>query len=165
MQRSLPLWGSSYLDLRRPDGETLERLNGMPEKVKLRPVDAVTRAVGFRAVSAPPGRDRGVDIVAHPDPFGFERPRIKVQVKHKRNAAGGPEIRAFLGTLHPGDNGLFVSTGGFTSDAILEAERSREPVKLLDLDGFIQLLIEHYETLNPEYKAKVPLRKVWVPTE
>ena len=27
-------WGSSYLDLRRPDGETLERLNGMPEKVK-----------------------------------------------------------------------------------------------------------------------------------
>lgn len=69
------------------------------------------------------------------------------------------------GVPHPGDNGLFVSTGGFTSDAILEAERSREPVKLLDLDGFIQLLIEHYETLNPEYKAKVPLRKVWVPTE
>ena len=128
-------------------------------------VAAVLRAMGFRAVSAPPGRDRGVDIVAHPDPFGFERPRIKVQVKHKRSAAGGPEVRAFLGTLRPGDNGLFVSTGGFTSDATLEAERSREPVKLLDRDGFIQLLLEHYETLDPEYKAKVPLRKVWVPAE
>jgi len=128
-------------------------------------VAAVLRAMGFRAVSTSPGPDRGVDIIAHPDAFGFERPRIKVQVKHRQGSVGGPELRSFLGTLRSGDNGLYVSTGGFTRDAILEAERSREPVKLLDRDDFIRLLLEHYEALDPEYKAQVPLRKVWVPAE
>jgi restriction system protein len=128
-------------------------------------VAAVLRAMGFRAVSTPPGPDRGVDIVAHPDSFGFERPRIKVQVKHRQGAASGPEMRSFLGTLRSGDSGLYVSTGGFTRDATLAAERSREPLKLLDRDDFIRLLLEHYEALDPEYKARVPLRKVWVPAE
>jgi len=128
-------------------------------------VAALLRAMGFRAVSSPPGPDRGVDIIAHPDPFGFERPRIKVQVKHRKGSVGGPEVRAFLGTLRSGDSGLYVSTGDFTSDARLEAERSREPVTLLDRDDFIRLLLEHYEALDPEYKARVPLRRVWVPTQ
>jgi restriction system protein len=128
-------------------------------------VAALLRAMGFRAVSSPPGPDRGIDIVAHPDPFGFERPRIKVQVKHRQGTAGGPDVRAFLGTLRSGESGLYVSTGGFTRDASLEAERSREPVTLLDRDAFIRILLEHYETLDPEFKAKVPLRKVWVPAE
>ena len=128
-------------------------------------VAGVLRAMGFRAVSSPPGPDRGIDIIAHPDPFGFERPRIKVQVKHRQGSVGGPEMRSFLGTLRAGDSGLYVSTGGFTRDAMLEAERSREPVKLLDRDDFIRLLLEHYEVLDSEFKAQVPLRKVWVPAE
>lgn len=74
-------------------------------------------------------------------------------------------MRSFLGTLREGDSGLYVSTGGFTGDARLEAERSREPVTLLDRDDFIDLLLEYYEELEPEHKSKVPLRKVWVPTE
>jgi len=39
-------------------------------------VAALLQAMGFRAISSPPGPDRGVDIVAHPDALGFERPRI-----------------------------------------------------------------------------------------
>ena len=128
-------------------------------------VAAVLRAMGFRAVSNPPGRDRGIDIVAHPDPLGFERPRIKVQVKHRKDAAGGPDMREFLGALKAGDSGLFVSTGDFRPDAKLAAENSAQPVTLLNRDGFIQLLLEHYEALDPEFKAQVPLRKVWVPAE
>lgn len=129
-------------------------------------VAAVLRAMGFRAVSSLPGPDRGVDIVAHRDPFGFERPRIKVQVKHRQGSAvSGPEMRSFIGTLRADDCGLFVSTAGFTRDAMLEAERSREPTTLLDRDGFIGLFLEHYEALDSQYKAKVPLRKVWVPAE
>jgi restriction system protein len=128
-------------------------------------VAGVLRSMGFRAVSTPPGPDRGVDIVAHPDAFGFQRPRIKVQVKHRKGAVGGPDMRSFLGTLRDGDSGLYVSTGDFTEDAKLAAEHSREPVTLLNRDDFIRLLLEHYEALEPEYKAQVPLRKVWVPAE
>lgn len=128
-------------------------------------VAEVLKAMGFQAKSSPPGRDRGVDIIAHPDAFGFATPRIKVQVKHRVGVASGPEMRSFLGVLRSGENGLFVSTGGFTNDAAIEAERSRETIKLLDRDGFIQLLLENYETLAPEFKARVPLVKVWLPTE
>jgi restriction system protein len=56
-------------------------------------VAAVLRAMGFRAASHAPGMDRGVDIVAHPDAFGFQGPRIKVQVKHRKGSASGPEMR------------------------------------------------------------------------
>jgi restriction system protein len=128
-------------------------------------VAAVLRTMGFRAVSTSPGPDRGVDIIAHPDPFGFERPRIKAQVKHRKGKTSGPDMRSFIATLRAGDSGLYVSTGGFTDDARLEAERSREPVALLDREEFIHLLLEHYEVLDPEYKAQVPLRRVWIPVE
>ena len=128
-------------------------------------VAALLRAMGYRAVSTTPGPDRGVDIIAHPDALGFERPRIKVQVKHRTSTSGGPDMRSFIATLRPDENGLFVSTGGFTRDAEIEARGAREPVTLLDRDGFIRLLLEHYQELEPEYKAQVPLRKVWVPAE
>lgn len=128
-------------------------------------VAALLQAMGFRAVSASPGPDRGVDIVAHPDALGFERPRIKAQVKHRKDSVGGPEMRSFIATLRDGENGLYVSTGGFTRDAEVEARGAREPVTLLDRDAFIRLLLEHYEDLAPEYKAQVPLRQVWVPAE
>jgi restriction system protein len=128
-------------------------------------VAGLLQAMGFHAVSSPKGTDRGVDIVAHPDAFGFERPRIKVQVKHRRGPVGGPDLRQFIATLRESESGLYVSTGGFKGDAQLEAERSREPVALMDADGFVRLLLDHYENLDPEYKAKVPLRKLWMPTE
>ena len=126
-------------------------------------VAGVIRALGFRATSAPPGRDRGIDIVAYPDALGFGKPRIKVQVKHRGSAVGGPDMRNFLATVGPDENGLFVSTGGFTTDAVVEAGRARSTITLMDRDAFIALLIEQYEKLEPEFQAKVPLTKVRVP--
>jgi restriction system protein len=125
-------------------------------------VAALLRTMNFRATSKPPGADRGVDILAHPDPLGFGRPRIKVQVKHRKGTVSGPEMRSFRGALKDDDNGLFVSTGGFTEDAKREAEQS-PPITLLDRDGFLVLLLEHYEALEPEFQAKLPLRRIWVP--
>jgi len=128
-------------------------------------VAELLRAMGFRAVSTSAGRDRGVDIVAHPDVLGFEPPRIKAQVKHRRTSTSGPQMRSFIATLRDGENGLYVSTGGFTREAQLEAHGSREPITLLHRDDFIQLLLEHYDDLDAQYKAQIPLRKVWVPAE
>lgn len=128
-------------------------------------VAALLRAMGFKAVSTSPGRDRGIDIVAHPDALGFQTPRIRGQVKHREGKVSGPDMRAFLGALRTGDSGLYVSTGGFTKDAQAEAERSREHVTMLDREEFAALMLEHYEKLDNEFKAKIPLRAVWVPAE
>lgn len=126
-------------------------------------VAAVLRAMGFQAQTTPDGPDRGIDIVAHPDAFGFEKPVIKVQVKHTKSAIGSPAMRSFIGTLRSGDSGLYVSTGGFTSNARSEAEHAHESVRLLDRDDFIDLMLQHYDALESEYKAQVPLRRLWVP--
>jgi restriction system protein len=125
-------------------------------------VAGLLEAMGYRTRTSERGPDQGVDIIAHPDPLGFEIPRIKVQVKHRQSAAGGPEIRNLVGTLGEGEKGLFVSTGGFTIEAKNEGRRTTR-LTLVDGEEFVNLLTEHYEKLDPDYKAIVPLRKIWVP--
>lgn len=64
-----------------------------------------------------PGKDKGVDIIAYNDPLGTKDPRIKVQVKHRDQAITVDGLRAFMSILGTDDVGIFVSSGGFTTDA------------------------------------------------
>lgn len=128
-------------------------------------VAEIIRTMGFQAESAPPGPDQGVDIVAHPDEFGFEDPIIKVQVKHRQSSSGIGDIQRFIGALNPKEKGIFVSTGGFTSEAEKTVDKTEKRVKLYDREEFVDWLKEHYEDIDPEFKALVPLRNIWIPTE
>lgn len=75
-------------------------------------VAGLLRAMGYKTRVSPSGSDRGKDIVASPDGFGFESPRIVVEVKHRTGSAmGSQEIRSFLGGRHKDDKGLYVSPG------------------------------------------------------
>ena len=94
-------------------------------------VAALLRALGYRTIVSPVGADRGKDVIASRDGFGFERPRIVVEVKHRKGAMGAQEIRSFLGGRHADDRGLYVSTGGFTKDALYEAERASTVTHLM----------------------------------
>lgn len=126
---------------------------------------AVLRSMGFHANSSSPGRDRGVDIIASPDPLGLEDPRFKVQVKHRETSkVGADEMRSFV-TAISNYQGLYISTGGFTTEAMMEAERSNQPISMVDRDRFVTLLLEHYHNLEPKFKAMIPLTQVWVPVE
>lgn len=91
-------------------------------------VAALLRAMGYHiSWIAPPGRDGGIDILAHTDPLGINMPRIKVQVKRRIDKITVDGLRSFMALLGDQDVGLFVSTGGFTKEAETEAEpRKRE---------------------------------------
>jgi restriction system protein len=125
-------------------------------------VAGLLQAMGYRTRVSERGPDQGVDIVAHPDVLGFETPRIKVQVKHRQAPAGGSDIRNLAGTLIEGERGLFVSTGGFTKQALNEAT-GKPRLTLLDSEEFVDLLTEYYDRLDSDYRPFVPLRKIWVP--
>jgi len=125
-------------------------------------VAAVLRTLGFRTKLSRRGADGGYDIVAHPDALGFEEPRVKVEVKHRKGAMGGPDVRNFRSTIRSGEKGLYVSTGGFKGDAKAELEKAGTPFTLMDQDEFIALLTENYDKLEPEFQALVPLRKVYI---
>jgi restriction system protein len=125
-------------------------------------VGGVLEAMGYHVQVWARGRDGGIDVVAYPDPLGVETPRIQVQVKHQQATVGGPAVRELIGLLRSGDRGLFISTGGFTKDAENEAARSDRPISLVNWDRFVELLHDHYEELDPEFKATVPLKRIWV---
>lgn len=141
--------------------DRLSRLS--PEDMEIL-VAGLLRAMGYRTQRTPTGPDRGIDIMASPDGFGFESPRIIVEVKHRpKTPMGSQELRAFLGGRHAGDKGLFVSTGGFTKDARYEADRAKIPLKLMDLGELYEALTEHYDKADAKTRALLPLRKLYWP--
>ncbi|GIV03875.1 MAG: hypothetical protein KatS3mg015_2705 [Fimbriimonadales bacterium] len=128
-------------------------------------VAALLRAMGYSTpFVAPRGRDGGLDIIAYSDPLGAATPRIKVQVKHRQSSASVQEIRELMGLLHRGEEvGVFVSTGGFTSDAQATARTSQVHMELIDLERFLDLWEQHYEKMNDEDRALLPLVRVYLP--
>jgi len=111
---------------------------------------------------APPGKDKGVDIIAHNDPLGTTSPRIKVQVKHREDSTRVEALRAFMSTLGNDDVGIFVSSGGYSSDAKEEARtQERRRITLLDLEAFFDLWVEHYDNLTQDARQRLPLKPIY----
>lgn len=125
-------------------------------------VAALLRAMGYHTpFIAPKGKDGGIDIIAYLDPLGAQTPRIKVQVKHKPDTAiGASDIRALLGVLRAGDIALFVTSGTFSSDARNTSTSSREFIRLIDGDEFIDMWQEYYDKMSDEDKNMLPLKRI-----
>jgi restriction system protein len=127
-------------------------------------VAALLRSMNYKTEISSDGPDRGRDVVASPDGFGFEQPRIVVEVKHRRTEKmDAPALRSFLGGRHKDDRGLYVSTGGFTKDAYYEADRSNIPLKLMTLEELARAVIENYENFDSDGRALLPLKKLYWP--
>ena len=126
-------------------------------------VAALLRAMGYHVSwIAPPGPDKGIDILAHNDPLGTSTPRIKVQVKRRADKVNVDGLRAFMALLGEQDVGIFVATGGFTSEAESEA-RTKETRKLtlVDLEQLVELWVQHYEKVAESDKRLLPLKPVY----
>ena len=125
-------------------------------------VAALLRGMGYHTpFIAPKGRDGGIDILAYSDPLGTVAPRIIVQVKQQKDKVSVQKLRELAGLLRrEGDIGLFVSTGGFTPDAVSEAKSSSRHIEIMDMKRFIELWKTHYSDLTEEDKALLPLREI-----
>lgn len=125
-------------------------------------VGGLLQALGYNAQVSPKGPDGGVDVLAFKDAFGFEKPIIKVQVKHRKSSssAPAPDIQQLLGANPMDANSLFVSTGGFTSQA--EEVARRNSVRLVDLDELVDLAVKWYEYMPDDVRALLPLQKMYV---
>ena len=126
-------------------------------------VAALLRAMGYYTpFVAPRGKDGGIDVIAYQDPLGTESPRIQVQIKHRETSANVQEIRQLMGLLQKaGDVGIFVSSGGFTSDAKSTARSSHIHIELIDLARFISLWQDFYNKMSDEDKSLLPLTPIY----
>jgi hypothetical protein len=125
-------------------------------------VAALLQAMGYVTEVSPPGPDGGTDVLALPDAFGSGTPHLRTQVKHRSGRAERDEIAALRGILKPDrEVGLFVSFGGFTREARREAAAGTPHIRLIDLDGFVDLWATHSDALPAAARAQLPLAPVW----
>ncbi len=127
-------------------------------------VAGILRAMNYKTFITERGADRGKDIEASPDGLMLSEPRIIVEVKHRQGQMGSKEVRNFITVLRDRHNGVFVSTGGFSKDAKLEAERANVQLTLVDSDRLIELIIEYYDNFDVDTKLLIPLSKIYWPT-
>jgi restriction system protein len=139
-------------------------LTTMPPYDFQRLVGALLKAMDYYVDwIAPPGPDGGIDLIAHTDPLGTTGPRIKVQVKRRDTEKVSAEsLRAFMAVLGDQDVGIYISAAGFSSQAEREA-RSQEKrrLKLIDLERFVELWVQHMQGLPDPDRRRLPLKPVY----
>lgn len=126
-------------------------------------VAAVFRAIGYTASTQAGTHDLGVDVIAHPDPLGVHPPLLKIQCKSGTGSVGAPAVKQLRGLLNGPEKGVMVSLGGFTNDA-KHVQQNDADLVLIDSERFVELFLEHYEKLEPQWRHRFPLTRVYVAT-
>jgi len=126
-------------------------------------VAAVLKAQGYVVERTEKGADGGVDLTAGRGDFGFDAPRICVQVKSNAGPIDVTPLRELQGALKNfgADHGLFVAWGGFTSAALREARRSFFQLRLWSADDLISEMLSVYPSLPDDIRTAVPLQQIW----
>lgn len=126
-------------------------------------VDAVLKAQGFTTYLSPEGPDKGIDILAAGGPFGFDSPRICVQVKSGDSPADRPEFTQLIGAMQSvnADQGLFVSWSDFKPTVYKEVPMKFFKVRLWNQNDLIEQILANYENLAQEIKAELPFKRIW----
>lgn len=126
-------------------------------------VESILKAQGYTTYISPVGPDKGIDILAAPGPLGFGKPRLCVQVKSSDLPVDLPTMNQLIGAMQNvhADQGLLVSWGGFKSSIDKEVPAQFFRVRLWDQDKLIVELLDHYEALEADLRADIPLKKIW----
>ena len=134
-------------------------LRNMPAYEMQDLVADLLKALGYHIEwVSPPGKDGGVDIIAHTDPLGTKIPRIKVQVKGGSQKIDLQTLNSFLAIVDKDDVGLYVSIGGFTKDAEDAARKqTNHKITLINIDRLVDLWIEAYDKLDQKSRRRLPL--------
>ena len=98
--------------------------------------------------------DGGIDGIISLDKLGLEK--VNVQAKRWQSVVGRPEVQGFYGALagQRANKGVFITTSGFTSQAI-EFAKSVERVVLIDGPRLAELMIDYEVGVNAR-TVKIP---------
>jgi len=126
-------------------------------------VEAILRAQGYTTYRSPEGADGGVDILVGAGPLGFGSPRLCVEVKSGSAPVDRPTVDKLLGAVAKfgAEEGLFVSWGGFKSNVQKELATSFFRVRLWSQKELFEHLFAHYEELDDDIRAELPLKRIW----
>jgi restriction system protein len=126
-------------------------------------VEAILRAQGYTTYRSAEGRDGGADILAGAGPLGFGVPRLCVEVKSQDTPVDRPTVDKLIGavTKFGAQEGLFVSWSGFKTNVQRELAPSFFRVRLWTQKELLEALFAHYDHLDDDVKAELPLKRIW----
>lgn len=126
-------------------------------------IDSILRAKGFQTHVSPPGPDKGVDILAGKGDLGFDEPRLCVQVKSQETPVDRPTLDQLIGTMQnfSSTKGLLVSWGGFKATVEKEIPTQFFRVRLWSQKEIMDELFRHYDELDEDIRADIPIKKIW----
>jgi restriction system protein len=129
-------------------------------------VDAILKSQGYTTYRSPEGADGGVDILAGAGPLGFGLPRLCVEVKSESSPINRPTVDKLLGAVAKfgAQEGLFVSWSGFKTNVPKEMASSFFRVRLWTQKELLEQLFNHYEQLDEDVRAELPLKRIWTVT-
>lgn len=127
-------------------------------------VEALLKAQGYTTYRSPEGADGGRDILAGSGPLGFGAPRLCVEVKSEDTPIDRPTVDKLLGamTKFNATDGLFVSWNGFKANVQKELATQFFHLRLWSQKELLEQLFEHYDKLDEDLKAELPLKRVWM---
>lgn len=127
-------------------------------------IEEILKAKGFVTWRTSGGPDKGVDILAAPEPMGFGSPRICVQVKSGNTPIDRPTLDQLIGAMQNmhAEQGLLVSWGGFKKSVEKETPIQFFKVRLWEQKEIIHELLTNYEKLSDSIKAIIPLKRIWM---
>ena len=123
--------------------------------------------MGFETATTKPSGDKGVDVIGTLNAEGVATIDLRVQVKRYRHGSIGiGEILKIRGTLAPDEQGALITTSSYTKQAQKEAqETSKKPIALIDKDMLLDLVLKHFDELEPKYQSFIGLRRKEIPLE
>jgi restriction system protein len=126
-------------------------------------VEAILKAQGYTTYRSPEGADGGADILAGAGPLGFGAPRLCVEVKSEDAPIDRPTVDKLLGAVSKfgAQEGLFVSWSGFKTNVQKELAASFFRVRLWTQKELLEALFAHYDHLDEDLKAELPLKRIW----
>jgi len=126
-------------------------------------VEAILNAQGYTTYRSPEGADGGADILAGAGPLGFGVPRLCVEVKSENTPIDRPTVDKLLGAVSKfgAQEGLFVSWSGFKTNVQKELAASFFRVRLWTQKELLEALFAHYDHLDDDLKAELPLKRIW----
>lgn len=142
--------------IRQYKGHGMERLVG-----------EILKAMGYEVYESPKGADNGVDLLAASGQFGFGDQRILVQVKTQDTPVGQDVVDRLVGTMHAhhADKAILVSWSGIKRNVESLKKSKFFEVRFWDRDNIIHELLENYEKLSDEFRAELPLKRIWTLTD
>lgn len=127
-------------------------------------VEAIFKAKGYTTYLSPEGPDGGRDILAGNAPMGFGGPKLCIEVKSGKGEIDRPTVDKLIGAIKKfnADQAIFVAWDGYKTNVQKELANTFFEVRLWTADDVLEELVAHYDKLDEDIRAKLPLKQIWV---